>query len=371
MLNREHATRYVLKPQDWAWIPGAREALKSLTHAGIRLSVATNQAAIGRGLMSRAQLDAIHARMQTEAAETGATLDAVFVCPHPAERGCRCRKPEPGLILEAMERARVPADETLVVGDDLRDVEAAWGAGVVGALLRTGKNHAAMFASSETGIPVFDGLPQLADSIVKNAVPSPDLTLVATRAAFRDHSRLVDACAVSLLPTLSRIAATLHQALSCGGKVLTCGNGGSAADSQHFVAELVGRFRTERTALPAIALTADAATLTAVANDFGFEQLFSRQLQALARPGDVLVAISTSGNSANVVGAAATARRLGVTVIALTGAGGGRLAEFADILCAVPSSSVARIQEMHGLCVHSIVEVLDDTLCPRHTGPRR
>ena len=122
------------------------------------------------------------------------------------------------------------------------------------------------------------------------------------------------------------IVVALHECLHGGRKVLACGNGGSAAHAQHLVAELVGRFCDERRALPAIALTADTAILTALGNDYGYERVFSRQVEALARPGDVLFAISTSGNSANVVLAAQTARTLGCTVVALTGEHGGRLA---------------------------------------------
>ena len=138
-----------------------------------------------------------------------------------------------------------------------------------------------------------------------------------------------------------------------------CGNGGSAADSQHLAAEIVGRFRRERRGLPSIALTTDTSILTSVANDYGYERVFARQLEALARPGDVLFAISTSGNSANVVQAAQTARRLGCQVVGLTGARGGQLASHADLLVQAPSTVVARIQEIHTLCIHAIAESLD------------
>jgi len=176
---------------------------------------------------------------------------------------------------------------------------------------------------------------------------------------FADHSAVAARAALELPAVLERAVAVLHQCLSAGGKILACGNGGSAADAQHMVAELVGRFREERRALPAIALTADTAILTAVGNDYGYERVFARQVEALARAGDVLLAISTSGNSANVLHAAQTARTLGCTVIALTGAGGGALAGHADLLIKAPSTVVARIQEMHTLSIHAICEALD------------
>jgi D-sedoheptulose 7-phosphate isomerase len=176
---------------------------------------------------------------------------------------------------------------------------------------------------------------------------------------FAEHARVAERAARELPPMLERIVTATHGCLQAGGKILACGNGGSAADAQHLVAELVGRFREERRALPGIALTADAATLTALGNDYGYERVFARQIEALARPGDVLFAISTSGNSANVVLAARTARERNCTVIALTGAHGGQLAAHADLLLAAPSTVVARIQEMHTLCIHAIFEALD------------
>jgi D-sedoheptulose 7-phosphate isomerase len=176
---------------------------------------------------------------------------------------------------------------------------------------------------------------------------------------FVEHAAVVARAAQELPPVLERIVNAVHDCLRGGGKILACGNGGSAADSQHLVAELVGRFAEERRALAAIALTADAATLTALGNDYGYERVFARQVEALARAGDLLFAISTSGNSANVVRAAQTARGLGCMVVALTGAGGGQLAGHADHLLQAPSKVVARIQEIHALCIHAIVATLD------------
>lgn len=177
---------------------------------------------------------------------------------------------------------------------------------------------------------------------------------------FADHAAVTARAALELPPVLEQIVATLHKCLRGGGKILACGNGGSAADAQHLAAELVGRFRDERRALAAIALTADTATLTALGNDYGFERVFARQVEALARPGDVLIAISTSGNSPNVLHAAQAARACGCSVVALTGAGGGRLAGHADLVLKAPSEVVARIQEVHSLSIHVICEALDE-----------
>lgn len=164
------------------------------------------------------------------------------------------------------------------------------------------------------------------------------------------------------LPDL--IARATEMFLSClkeGGKILFCGNGGSAADAQHLAAELVVRLRGEfnRPAIPAIALTVDTSVLTAAGNDFGFEDIFSRQIEALGIPGDVLVAISTSGNSANVIRAAEAAKKAGMNTLGLLGGGGGALKEVVDLALIVPSSTTARIQEAHIMIGHIICQLVE------------
>jgi D-sedoheptulose 7-phosphate isomerase len=178
-------------------------------------------------------------------------------------------------------------------------------------------------------------------------------------------------------PLLEAIARTMASALRGGHKILWCGNGGSAADSQHMAAELVGRFRRERRGLASIALTTDTSILTALGNDYGFETVFSRQVEALGAAGDVLAGFSTSGNSRNVVAAMEAARTRGLITIAFTGAGGGKLAPLADHLFAVESRDTARIQEAHILAGHMICDwieqdwVTHEAASARRTGEAR
>jgi D-sedoheptulose 7-phosphate isomerase len=161
------------------------------------------------------------------------------------------------------------------------------------------------------------------------------------------------------LPVLAEMAKAMASAVRGGGKILWCGNGGSAADAQHLAAEIVGRFRQQRRALPAMALTTDSSILTAVANDFGYEAVFARQVEALGIPGDVVVGISTSGNSPNVAAALQTARAQGLTTVAFTGEGGGHMASLADHLFAVASRDTARIQEAHILAGHMLCDWIE------------
>lgn len=171
--------------------------------------------------------------------------------------------------------------------------------------------------------------------------------------------------AESLTPDIVRAAEAVASALLRDAKVLACGNGGSAADAQHFSGELLGRFEIERPGLPAIALTTDSSTLTAVANDYSYDEIFAKQVRALGQPGDILLAISTSGNSENVLRAVATAHDRGMSVLALTGGDGGRISQVLegnDIELRVPSSRTCRVQETHILIIHCLCDLIDVSL---------
>ncbi len=171
---------------------------------------------------------------------------------------------------------------------------------------------------------------------------------------FRENARL-------LLEAGGRIS----ESLKAGGTILIFGNGGSAADAQHFAGELVGRFLRERRGLPAVALTTDPSILTAVANDMGFEAVFRRQLEALGKPGDVAFGISTSGRSPNVVQALRFAREQGLLTLGLTGGGGGDLRGLVHYLLDVPHSETPRIQEVHGVVIHLLCQMIEEAVSPR------
>jgi len=164
---------------------------------------------------------------------------------------------------------------------------------------------------------------------------------------------------------IQQIADLLIEALKGGHKILVCGNGGSAADAQHMVAELVGRFALERQPFRAIALTTNTSILTALANDYGYETIFARQVKALAEPGDVLVGISTSGNSPNVICAIEAARAQGAFTIGLTGENGGKLKDVADLCLCIPSRSTPRIQEAHITVIHILCKLIEEALAER------
>lgn len=163
--------------------------------------------------------------------------------------------------------------------------------------------------------------------------------------------------------TVSRVAELCAQALRAGHKVMFCGNGGSAADSQHLAAELVGRYKMERRALASLALTVDTSILTAIGNDYGYDDIFRRQVEGLGEAGDVLVGLSTSGNSRNVLKAFGQAKSMGIATVAFTGANGGAMAGAADVALPVPSTVTNHIQEMHITCGHLLCELVEKALC--------
>lgn len=179
---------------------------------------------------------------------------------------------------------------------------------------------------------------------------------------FFDSADLKYAAAEVLSKPIADAVEAVVGCITAGGKVLVCGNGGSASDAQHFAAEFVGRFERERPGLAALALTTDSSILTAIGNDYDFNSIYSKQVQALGNPGDVLIAISTSGNSGNVLAAATAAHAKDMTVVALTGRAGGKLGALltdTDVHICVPHDRTARIQEVHGLALHCLCDAVD------------
>ena len=187
----------------------------------------------------------------------------------------------------------------------------------------------------------------------------------------QQHRKALELVGTVLVEPLGVAAEMIGAALDAGGKLLLIGNGGSAADAQHFAAELVGRFLRERRPLPAVALTTDSSILTAVGNDYGFEEVFARQVEALARPGDLVLGISTSGNSANVQRGLNAARDRGCQTIALLGRDGGRIAAGVDLALTVAVAETPAIQEAHGTMIHILCDLIEGRLLAAPAGETR
>jgi len=203
---------------------------------------------------------------------------------------------------------------------------------------------------------------------MSHASASASTLAARVSAHFAESAKLKLAAVAEMNAPLVRGIELMVDALRQGGKILSCGNGGSAADAQHFAAELVNRFERERPPLAAIALSTDTSGLTSIANDYAYQQVFSKPLRAFGKRGDALLGISTSGNSGNVIDAIHAAHELGIRVVALTGNGGGKMAGVLrddDVHLCVPHKTTARIQEVHLLCIHCLCDGIDTLLFPR------
>jgi D-sedoheptulose 7-phosphate isomerase len=216
-----------------------------------------------------------------------------------------------------------------------------------------GQVHSLSLVDGYSSSSIIERLRQIEDD------PKPAVKGSIAEASLDQHLELIHALSRDCGEAIETTAALLISVFEKRNKVLICGNGGSAADAQHLATEFTGRYETERIGLPAIALTTDTSALTAVANDFGFERVFARQVEALAAEGDCLIAISTSGNSPNVIAAVMSARERGCRVIGMTGAGGKKLAALCDICIIVPSERTARVQEAHITIAHIWCEMID------------
>jgi D-sedoheptulose 7-phosphate isomerase len=197
--------------------------------------------------------------------------------------------------------------------------------------------------------------------VANNPLTSEDSGALLAR-SLREHLKAIEALLESRLDDIDAAGWIIWEALKAGNKILLCGNGGSAADAQHIAAELVGRYEQQRRAFPAISLTTDTSSLTALSNDYGYEEVFARQVEALAVAGDVLIAISTSGKSPSILKAADQARALGCRTIALTGCSGEPLAAHCDLAVVVPSDRTSRVQEAHITIGHLWCEMVDQAL---------
>jgi len=386
-LNYER--HYLAVPNQLALLPGVGQGLRQLRELGLGLVVITNQSGIGRGFFDEVRLEAIHARLRELLEAEGVWLDGIYFCPHTPEDRCQCRKPATGLLERAAQELGFDPQACFVIGDKSCDIELGQRVGATTFLVRTGYGIEVEADSMVTPDYVVDDV-LAAAQVIQCLLAVKAMASVEDRAGNghrqngngRDRvrwgedphrerikvhlvnsmelkRRTLETCVDAILAAAELIATTFRE----GGKVLLCGNGGSAADCQHMAAELVGRLTREsdRLGLPAIALTTDTSFLTAFANDCGFEEIFARQVQALGRRGDVLLGISTSGRSRNVIRAVEEARAAGMSTVVLTGQNS-RLAELADVVVAVPGTQTQYLQETHLAIEHIVCDLVEQFL---------
>ncbi|MGO8990634.1 MAG: HAD-IIIA family hydrolase [bacterium] len=360
---------YLSDPSEVQLLPGSAAGLRSMRELGLGVVVITNQSAIGRGMINKAQLDLIHKRFSELLEQEGVFLDGIYFCPHLPEEGCGCRKPAPALLRSAAQELNFDPSESFVIGDKVCDIELGRRVGATTILVRTG--YGEQFEKGEIPQPDFavndlkeaakvmraivekDNRSRQTDSDIKSSYDRVRMHLL-------ESAEIKRKIAEDGLEKIVEGASLIARSLQNGGKLLLCGNGGSAADCQHMAAEFVSLLTKDfsRPGLKAIALTTDTSLLTAYANDFGFEGVFARQVETLGNAGDVLIGISTSGNSGNIIRAVEVAQKLKMPTIVLTGKDG-QLGKMGSVAICVPSKSTQHIQESHIAIEHALCDLVE------------
>jgi phosphoheptose isomerase len=368
--------KYLSSPDQVELLPNAAAGLKRLREMGLGIVIISNQSGVGRGYFGMNDVERVNARVSELLAEAGASVDGIYICPHTPDERCCCRKPQIGLITQAAHDFGFNPADAFVIGDKACDIDLGRHCGATTFLVETGYGREHLANGWATSDLVVKDLAEAADCI--NAIRKDDSMetlavqnlVIGAEERLRKHvlgsittkQRLLEQCEAPILTA----AETIASSMAAGGKMLLCGNGGSAADCQHLAAEMVSVLNQSflRPGLAAIAMTTDSSILTASANDFGFDGIFERQVQALGKPGDVVVGISTSGNSENVARALSYASGHGMRTISLTGASAGRISEIAEIAIRVPSTTVQHIQEAHITIGHILCDLVERTLFP-------
>ncbi len=367
---------YLSDPDKLELLPGVANGLRHLRKLGLGLVVITNQSGIGRGFFDWARLELIHQRLYALLAAEDIKLDDIYVCPHHPNDECSCRKPQPELLLKAAQEHHFNPSEAFVIGDNIVDIELGRQVGATTLLVRTGYGAQVAEQMEANWDYAVDDLESAAVVIEHLLIDTGNrkITIESTHDLLQDRARthlqesadLKHKVAQHCLPSVLMATDFIVGVFRNGGKMLLCGNGGSAADCQHLAAELVSRLTKEfeRPGLSAIALTTDTSFLTAFANDHGFDGIFERQVRALGKPGDVLIGISTSGNSENVLRAVNAAREIGIKTIGLMGTGG-MLETKVDCAIAVPSHNTQYIQEALLSIEHILCDLTEQILFVR------
>lgn len=361
-------------------LPGVGEAIRSLNGAGFKVVVTSNQPGVAKNHFTEETLNNMNQKMTGELAAQEAFLDGIYYCLHHPEGTngryrcqCDCRKPKPGLLLQAARELGIDLGQSYMVGDSLTDIKAGENAGCHAILIGGLKCDTCRLIDEQDTRP--DTIvPDLwaAAQVILNSSALPDEVSEQSRweKVIRSHllesARIKELMSAACVASISQAALIISDSLKGGGKVMLCGNGGSAADCQHIAAELVGRLSSDRERAPmaAIALSTNTSNITAIGNDYGFEHIFARQVTALGKAGDVLIGISTSGKSGNIVQAVKVAKELGIKTIGFLGQTG-ILKEIVDLAIMVPSDNIQRIQEGHITIGHLVCEVAEQIVSPK------
>lgn len=339
---------------------GSVDGLKLLYNEGYRLIIISNQSGVGRGYFSVEEVNKVNDRLTSLLKAEGVEIAGYYCCFHAPEEGCDCRKPKIGLVEQAMEELDFNKDDiSAVIGDKASDIELGKNLEAFSILIGTDTKD------DVAANVVVSNLLDAASIIIEREPDiqmNKDVMLKQITENFEDHRRTV-ALMDTLKENILKAALLMIESLANGGRIFFCGNGGSAADAQHLAAELSGRYLKNRSALDGIALTCNSSAVTAIGNDFGYDEIFARQLEAHGRTGDTLVAITTGGSSPNILKVVEEAKKKGIKIISMTGSKPTSLSEQSDVHLAIPVPFTPRIQEMHILVGHTLCELIESQLC--------
>jgi len=349
---------YLADPDQVELLPDVISGLTFLQNLGFSFGMITNQSIISRGMATLEQVEAVNKKVLQLLALEGITFSFVLLCPHTLEDGCNCRKPAPGLGYTAIEKFNISSKKSFMLGDQPSDVTFGHAIGCKSIQINTkADSNSEADYNSKTVLEAALWI----ESEVKRSFELNSRKVIANRA--KELGEILPRFASECSDSLMSAGILISNAFSSGSKILICGNGGSAADSQHFAAEFVSSFSRdiERRGLPALALTVDTSIITAFSNDFSFENVFARQVEAYGRPGDVLIVLTTSGASQNCIAAVREAKNRGLNTIALTRTTGAISSEV-DISIEVPSTNTQHIQECHMVAYHILTEIVEESL---------
>lgn len=346
VINDQIAGSYVSRWSEFHFVLGIVEALAELSRLGLPIIVVSNQAGVEKGIIDVSDLADITRRFVEHLRGAGVRIDGVYYCPHLAERACACRKPREGLLRAAACEFRLDLSRSVLIGDSMSDVEAARAAGCNPILLdRTSSRNPGPVADAVT----FQEMPEIV-SYLRRVYMAEAVSFLQSY-----KSDLLKAIETIDLANVKRAIEILGETREAGGHIFVCGNGGSASTASHFACDMVKGASFNRSArFRIMALTDSLPTITAYSNDVSYECVFVEQLKNFAREGDVVIAISGSGNSPNVLRAVEYGNSIGCQTIALTGRNGGKLGPLAQLNIQTSNSHMGRIEDSHLLVLHMI-----------------
>ncbi len=355
---------YIKREDDVVFLPGAIEALRKIRAKGYPIFLVSNQSGVGRGWIADDEFQGVHRRFTSMLTEAGTQFDEIAYCFHAPEANCDCRKPKTGLVPLQFQGQPIDWSRSFVVGDHVPDMGLASALGAKPCLVLTGKGPETQKTELPVTTQIYENLSVFADALPEREGTRRYTDTLKSNLGLSIQAKQQMMERTEDLRVFSEAVAVVVKAYRNGGRLYIAGNGGSAADAQHLAAEFVSKLARPRAPLPAEALTVDTSILTAIGNDFSFDEVFSRQIEGKARDTDVFLGITTSGQSRNIVRALEVCRKLKIPSIVLSGRDGGKVKDLADFCIIAAGVETSAIQEVHMVLYHTLCACVEAELFP-------